>query len=57
MQFGAADVHLAVERPALIVLEIPVAAEDGKYLGDALKYLDYALKAWERIIDRAERAV
>jgi hypothetical protein len=36
---------------------MPIMSSDGKYLGDAFKYIDYGLKAWEKIIDRAERAV
>jgi hypothetical protein len=55
--FRARGVGLDVSNSKLIQIEVPVLSEDGKHLGDAFKYLDYALKAWEKIIERAEKAV
>lgn len=55
--FGAFDVTTKIAKPELVTLEIPIMTGHGKYLGDAFKYIDYGLKAWEKIIDRAERAV
>lgn len=54
---GAFDVGINIARPRQVVLEMPVLGDDGRCLGDAFKYLDYALKGWEKIIDRAEKAV
>lgn len=54
---GAFDVTTDIAKPELVSLEMPIMSGDGKYLGDAFKYIEYGLKAWERIIDRAERAV
>ena len=55
--FGAFDVTTDIAKPELVSLEMPIMSNDGKYLGDAFKYIEYGLMAWERIIDRAERAV
>lgn len=57
ISFGAFDVTTNIAKPELVSLEMPVTSGDGKYLGDAFKYINYGLKAWEKIIDRAERAV
>ena len=54
---GAFDVTTKIAKPELVSIEMPIMGGDGKYLGDAFKYIDYGLKAWEKIIDRAERAV
>lgn len=54
---GAFDVTTNVTKPELVSLEMPILSNEGKYLGDAFKYIGYSLKVWERIIDRAERAV
>lgn len=54
---GAFDVTTNVAKPELVSLEMPIMSNEGKYLGDAFKYIEYSLKAWERIIDRAERSV
>jgi len=55
--FGAFDVTTTISKPELVTLEMPIMSGDGRYLGDAFKYIDYALKAWEKIIDRAEGSV
>jgi len=55
--FGAFDVGLNVENPSLVVLEMPVIDKNGRFLGDAFKYLDYGLKAWEGIVSEAENVV
>jgi len=55
--FGAFDVGMNIAEPRQVTLEMPILGADGRYLGDAFKYLDYALKGWEKIIDRAEKAV
>jgi len=57
ISFGAFDVTTKITKPELVCLEMPVTSHDGKYLGDAFKYIDYGLKAWGKIIDRAEKAV
>jgi hypothetical protein len=54
---GAFDVGMNIGDPSLISLEWPVLGDEDKYLGDALKYLEYGLKAWEGIINEANRAV
>ncbi|MEX2162640.1 MAG: hypothetical protein WD823_00135 [Sulfuricaulis sp.] len=54
---GAFDVTTDIAKPELVSLKMPILSSDGKYLGDAFKYIEYGLKAWERIIDRAEKAV
>lgn len=54
---GAFDVGLDVSNPSLVVLEMPVTGNNNRVLGDALKYLDYSLKAWEGIVNEAENAV
>jgi hypothetical protein len=54
---GAFDVTTKIAKPELVSLEMPIRGSDGKYLGDAFKYIDYGLKAWEKIIDRAERTI
>jgi len=53
----AFDVGVSVSNPYYITLEMSVLGGDDKYLGDAFKYLDYALKGWEQIIAKAEKAV
>lgn len=55
--FGAFDVGVSVSKPNHISLEMPVLDRDDRYLGDAFKYLDHALKSWEKIIAKAEKAV
>ena len=52
---GAFDVGMSVANPRQVTLEMPVLGDDGRCLGDAFMYLDYALKGWERIIDKAEK--
>ena len=54
---GAFDVGVNVSNPAMVILEMPVTGEHGSILGDAFKYLDYGLKAWEHIVDEAEKTV
>lgn len=54
---GAFDVTTEIAKPELVSLEMPIISSDGKYLGDAFKYIDFGLKAWGKIIDRAKRAV
>lgn len=54
---GAFDVGLNVSDPSLVVLEMPVTGDNDRFLGDAFKYLDYSLKAWESIVNEAENAV
>jgi hypothetical protein len=55
--FGAFDVTTDIAKPELVSLEMPIMSRDGKYLGDAFKYIEHGLNAWERIVDRAEKAV
>ena len=55
--FGAFDVGLKVDKPSLVILEMPVLDKNGRVLGDAFKYLDYGLKAWEDIVSEAENIV
>lgn len=52
--FKETDVTIDSVNAEHINLEMPVLSGDGEYLGDAFKYIDYGLRAWERIIDRAK---
>lgn len=54
---GVFDVGLNVSNPSLVVLEMPVTDDNGRVLGDAFKYLNYGLKAWEGIVNEVENAV
>lgn len=54
---GAFVVTTKIAKPELVTFEMPIMSSDGKYLGDAFRYIDYGLKAWEKIIDRAEKTV
>ncbi len=55
--FRAFEVETDIGKPELVTFEMPVYDEHGKYLGDAFKYLDYALKAWESLVDEIDKAV
>ncbi|MDT4332896.1 hypothetical protein ACQE3E_22320 [Methylomonas sp. MED-D] len=54
---GAYDLNVMVTNPKFVNLEMIVLGEDGKKLGDAFKYLEYALKAWEKIVSGAGKVV
>lgn len=54
---SAFDVGMNVSNPSLVVLEMPVTGDNDRFLGDAFKYLDCGLKAWERIVNEAKNAV
>ena len=55
--FAAFDVGINVSDPKQVTLELPVLSDDDRYLGDAFKYLDYALQFWEKIIERVDKTV
>ena len=55
--FSDFDVEIDVVNPSLVVLEMPVLDKNGGVSGDAFKYLDYALKAWEDIIRETDNIV
>lgn len=57
LSFGAFDANVNVSNPELVKLEMPVVGESGRMLGDAFKYLEYALTAWEQIVTEADNAV
>ena len=51
--FTANHIGIMVKDPSQVVLEMPVLSIEDKVLGDAFKYLDYALKYWDRTITSA----
>lgn len=55
--FEAFGAVLIVKKPKLVKLKMPILSGENKYLGDAFKYLDYAINAWEKIIDQAEKRI
>ena len=55
--FTENSVHLHISDPSKIKLEMPVVGGNDHFLGDAFKYLEYSLNAWERIIQEVDRAV
>ncbi len=57
INIGAYNVNLRVSNPEFVMLEMPVLGKDDRILGDAFKYLEYALSAWEKIVKEADNAV
>jgi hypothetical protein len=57
LSIGAFDVNVNVRNPEFVKLEMPVIGENDRMLGDAFKYLEYALTAWEHIVTEADNAV
>lgn len=57
ISFGASDVGLEIENSSLVKLEMPVFDQKNKIIGDAFKYLDYSLKAWENFVKEVGDAV
>lgn len=57
ISFSSFKVGLKIGNPALVDLEMPVLDHSGKIIGDAFKYLEYSLKAWEGFVKEAEYAV
>ena len=57
LSLGVFDVNVNVSNPEFVKLEMPVLGESDRILGDAFKYLEYALKAWEQIVKEADNTV
>lgn len=57
LTIGQDSVFTDIYDPAQIKLEWPIIGKSNKYLGDAFKYLEYSLKAWEKIIYEADKAI
>ena len=51
------EVETDIKKPGLVSLTMDVLDKDGKRLGDAFKFLDYGIKAWDGIINEVEKSV
>lgn len=53
--FTANHVGIMGKDPSQVILEMPILDNNDKVLGDAFKYMEYALSFWEATITKADR--